>query len=1349
MIFREDDPKAKQYPYMAEYTDFLKKMERPLLGREKEMKQLMAAMARPELSNVILLAEAGTGKANSVDTILPVADERGYIRLGDVKIGDKVFNEDGYPVDVIGVFPQGMLHAYEVVFTDGTSVVCNDEHLWAARTRSQHYDDKPYSVHTLRDMMDYGIVKVRKRSNRKDMNIKSWYVPRNKAVKRPAVKDLPILPYAMGALIGDGCLTGKKAFEFSSDDEFVVAKVADGIGAVGYEKSPHNYSWHFVAPDGCAGRSDKVYMSCEDVAAKMTGDNSAFGKKSIDRRVPEIYMLASESQRMELLRGLMDTDGTVTGTDGRVNASFSTNSQGLAKDVQKLANSLGYRATLRQEKRKRKRKNAEYSVYFMVEDEEAVNLFSLPRHIKWIEKHMRHNKKFHRIYDDVAIAEVRDLHRDEEMLCIYVDSPAHLFQITENHIVTHNTALVQGTMLKDTERAYLEVNLPKMIANLHNENEMADKLKSLFKEVEAYRNAEGREIVLFIDEFHQIVQLSSAAVEVLKPLLADSGTRGIRVIAATTYIEYQQHIASNLPLVERLQRINLPQPSKEVVVSILRDMAKRYGVESQFVGDSMFEAIYDYTNRYIPANAQPRKSILMLDSMIGWHRVDKRPIDMKLLADVIYETEGINIAFRVDATSIKSQLDKVVIAQQFASTAIESRLQICCADLNNKNKPMSSFLFTGSTGVGKRLDDDTKIPVYTPDGSLFYKRNGDLQVGDYVFNREGKPVKVTEVFHYKDCEMLEVELTDGRTILADPEHLWQYKSRFGNGAKTWKVADTQTLMQKNENKYYNEGRTAHNVKFVIPMNKPVQWDEMNYKTDPYVIGAAIGNGCLRDRAFGISSADEECIAHVSELIHASAYKKAKIAYTWTFDLGEDEERTHDNQKLYQTASVLSEVPELVGAYSHDKHIPEIYKHGSIEQRWNLIRGLFDTDGTISSDDRFNVSYSTVSKRLAYDIQDVLYSLGVSSSVNCHSRDGKSDEYDIHVKIGNKDKEQFFYISRKREIARKAAAFDAGKKRVKKFGDVIGIRDIRKTGIRRDATCIMVDDDEHLYQAGQYVVTHNTEMSKQLANILFEDERALVRMDMTEYALPESLERFRLELTQAVWTRPYCIILLDEIEKACAPVTRILLQVLDDGRLLDRNNREVTFKNAYIIVTTNAGSEIYKNIAQYNADDTGSGKMLEKYESLIRDSIKGTTGGGKFPPELLGRIDCLVPFQPLSEKTMGTICLMKLNKLRDEIMRKHRIKVEYEKRVLPYIVQDKLTTDSDAGGARGVVSRIEREVTTELSRYINAHPEMRTGGKTVYVCVEGELIAENKNRLESGAHIVISDHPITRNVDDNK
>lgn len=528
------------------------------------------------------------------------------------------------------------------------------------------------------------------------------------------------------------------------------------------------------------------------------------------------------------------------------------------------------------------------------------------------------------------------------------------------------TALVQGTMLKDSARAYLEVDLPKMIANLKNENEMADKLKQLFDEVARYGKEFGKEIVLFIDEFHQIVQLSAAAVEVLKPLLADSGTRGIRVIAATTYIEFQDYIAANQPLIERLQRINLAEPDRATVVQILKGMAKRYGVADQFLNDSMYEAIYEYTNRYVPANAQPRKSILMMDSMIGWHRFSHRPIDMKLLADVIYDTEGVNIAFRVDATSIKERLDKVVLAQEFASSAIENRLHICCADMNNKNKPMSSFLFTGSTGVGK-----------------------------------------------------------------------------------------------------------------------------------------------------------------------------------------------------------------------------------------------------------------------------------------------------------------------------------------------------------------------------------TEMTKQLAKILFDDENKLIRMDMTEYALDESLSRFREELTTKVWATPYSIVLLDEIEKACPPVTRLLLQVLDDGRLIDRNNREVTFKNCYIVITTNAGSEIYKNIAQYNADDAGSGKFVEKYESLIKDSISGTTGGGKFPPELLGRIDCLVPFQPLSEKTMGRICLNKITNIRDQIQQKHGLTVRFDKKIIRYVVQEKLTTNSDNGGARVVISRLERDVITKVAKFINYIDRTKVKNNEIFVYVDGDMATDDKGMLEGTAEIKVS------------
>ena len=198
------------------------------------------------------------------------------------------------------------------------------------------------------------------------------------------------------------------------------------------------------------------------------------------------------------------------------------------------------------------------------------------------------------------------------------------------------TALVQGVSAMDKERLYLEVDLAKMIADIPDTNQMAARLKELFDEVAMYVQENKRKIVLFIDEFHQVVQLSAAAVEALKPLLADSGTRGICVICATTETEFKKYIAPNQPLVERLQRININQPDKETTILILKNMAKKYGVDHYFYNDGIYEKIYEYTERYVPANSQPRKSILVLDAMCGWHNAFGVKLDTKLLAKVIY-----------------------------------------------------------------------------------------------------------------------------------------------------------------------------------------------------------------------------------------------------------------------------------------------------------------------------------------------------------------------------------------------------------------------------------------------------------------------------------------------------------------------------------------------------------------------------------------------------------------------------------------------------------------------------------------------------------------------------------------
>ena len=189
------------------------------------------------------------------------------------------------------------------------------------------------------------------------------------------------------------------------------------------------------------------------------------------------------------------------------------------------------------------------------------------------------------------------------------------------------TSVVKLARQIDENRVYMEVDLARMLTELNNQNEMASRLKALFDEAERFGKTEGKEMVLFIDEFHQIVQLSSAGVEALKPLLAESGRRGIRVIAATTYEEFNEQVSKNQPLVERFVRINLRQPDKAMTIAILRNIVETYDMQRQFPNNNVFELIYEYTNRYMPSNSQPRKSILLLDALIGWYKSTKAKID--------------------------------------------------------------------------------------------------------------------------------------------------------------------------------------------------------------------------------------------------------------------------------------------------------------------------------------------------------------------------------------------------------------------------------------------------------------------------------------------------------------------------------------------------------------------------------------------------------------------------------------------------------------------------------------------------------------------------------------------------
>ena len=170
---------------------------------------------------------------------------------------------------------------------------------------------------------------------------------------------------------------------------------------------------------------------------------------------------------------------------------------------------------------------------------------------------------------------------------------------------------------------------------------------------------------------------------------------------------------------------------------------------------------------------------------------------------------------------------------------------------------------------------------------------------------------------------------------------------------------------------------------------------------------------------------------------------------------------------------------------------------------------------------------------------------------------------------------------------------------------------------------------------------NTELAKALAEYLFDDEKALVRIDMSEYGEKFSVSRLvgappgyigyeqGGQLTEAVRRRPYSVILLDEVEKAHPEVFDLLLQVLDDGRLTDGQGRTVDFRNVILILTSNLGS-------QYLVDQTLDWETKEEaVQGLVRQSFK---------PEFLNRLDDIVIFAPLSELDLAQIVELYVDRL---------------------------------------------------------------------------------------------------------
>lgn len=245
----------------------------------------------------------------------------------------------------------------------------------------------------------------------------------------------------------------------------------------------------------------------------------------------------------------------------------------------------------------------------------------------------------------------------------------------------------------------------------------------------------------------------------------------------------------------------------------------------------------------------------------------------------------------------------------------------------------------------------------------------------------------------------------------------------------------------------------------------------------------------------------------------------------------------------------------------------------------------------------------------------------------------------------------------------------------------------------------------------------TELARALAECLFDDERALIRLDMSEYQEKHTISRLvgappgyighedGGQLTEAVRRKPFSVLLFDEIEKAHPDVFNILLQVLDDGRLTDGQGRVVDFKNTLIILTSNIGSQ---KILQFKG--THVGEVFDRMESAVMEELKK-----HFRPEFLNRIDDTIVFHGLTMKDLGQILDIQMNRLRKRLAER-QITLTVSEQVKEKLVE---IGYEPAFGARPLKRTIQKEMETPIARKL-LEGSIRDG-QEILVGLEGDKL----------------------------
>lgn len=738
----------------------------PVIGREQELENVALALGRRNKANVLLVGSPGVGKAQPLYS--KVLTPTGWTTIGELSVGDIVLTPSGERSTILGIYPQGQKDIYEIKFRDGRTARSSGDHLWNVygyfSKKVKDENGKIYRPYEYKTMELSKIID--KMATNKDFkkNVKIPLINGDNGI--PDI-ELPLHPYVLGALIGDGGLSHKNGCKFASADSYIVEKV------------------NSLLPVGCQlyldGKSKIDYRITTSTKSGPVGRNTVLDefrnlnmleKRSYEKFIPELYMNASFSQKLELLQGLMDTDGYVS-TSGVT--SYCTTSSILADNVTELVRSIGGIATIRKSKKtythNGEKKTGRDAYNIKIRYTNPHDLVTLPRKLERLSMTYQ--------YADLklGIDHIRYIGK-EECQCIMIDHHEHLY-ITDNYVVTHNTACAEGlayNIVNDNVPEFLKdytvynLDITAMLAGSKYRGDFEDRFKQVLKSL----SKKGKTI-LFIDEAHMINGAGSSTgsandlANMMKPALSKGN---IKIIASTTWDEYRKYFEKDRALMRRFQRIAVEEPTIETTKLILQGLKKYYEKHHNVkIKEDAINASVKLSVKYQTDKKLPDKAIDLIDCACSRFNitndssrvVNESSIQFELSKMLNIPLETISEQENTTLTTLEDKLKSEIYGQDDAIIEVVDKILVSRAGLKHDDKPVGSFVLMGQTGIGKTqtaksLAQHLGVKLVRIDCSEYQEKHSVSKlIGSppgYVGFEENAGLLITQIQENPNCVLL-------------------------------------------------------------------------------------------------------------------------------------------------------------------------------------------------------------------------------------------------------------------------------------------------------------------------------------------------------------------------------------------------------------------------------------------------------------------------------------------------------------------------------------------------------------------------------------------------------------------